>query len=173
MLNEKINHIVTKYKTYYDVMKQINFDIWKVMDILRDGSIPKNEYSDKFRECIELNDVRFRIKNKINNLTSSKLKEQKGYNTTYAIIDLLEISSSDLSNCNKIILYYSLLYDSTIVICNNDLINILKKEYDDISYVTDIKTDDINNHFSLKINDQNINNITTKLYETTSIFKYL
>ena len=46
-------------------MKKINLIIWDQMDTLRDGSISDEYYMRLCRECINNNDIRFRIKNKI------------------------------------------------------------------------------------------------------------
>ena len=80
MLYEKLKDLVEKYNMYYQIMKQNNLDIWNMMDIIKDSNLSNEEYLIKCKECIEANDIRFRIKNKINFTSNSVLKEQKGYN---------------------------------------------------------------------------------------------
>jgi len=131
MLYEKLKDFVEKYNMYYKIMKQINLDIWDMMDILRDSNISNEDYLIKCKECIEANDVRFRIKNKINYVSNSLLKEQKGYNILRIVFDINNymIQDKDLFN---IIKYYSFLFDELIILCNKKNNKSLKNyfEYD-------------------------------------------
>lgn len=129
MLYDKLKDFVEKYNMYYKIMKQINLDIWIMMDILRDSNISNEDYLVKCKECIEANDIRFRIKNKINFVSNSVLKEQKGYNVLRVVFDITKyiIGKKDLYN---IIKYYSFLYDELIILCNEDNINILNNEFE-------------------------------------------
>ena len=65
MLYERLKDFIEKYNLYYKIMKQINLDIWDMMDLLRDSNISNEDYLVKCKECVEANDIRFRIKNKI------------------------------------------------------------------------------------------------------------
>ena len=47
-------------------MKKVNLLIWDMMDILRDEDINEELYLKICKECSEYNDIRFRVKNKIN-----------------------------------------------------------------------------------------------------------
>ena len=125
MLYEKLKDLVEKYNMYYKIMKQINLDIWIMMDILRDSNISNDHYLIKCKECIEANDIRFRIKNKINFVSNSILKEQKGYNVLRIVFDInnYSIYQKDLYN---IIKYYSFLYDELIILSDKNNINTLK-----------------------------------------------
>lgn len=128
MLYDKLKDFVEKYNMYYKIMKQINLDIWIMMDILRDSNISNEDYLVKCKESIEANDIRFRIKNKINFVSNSVLKEQKGYNVLRIVFDINNyiIEKKDLYD---IIKYYSFLYDELIILCNKDNINILNNEF--------------------------------------------
>ena len=128
LLYEKLKDFVEKYNMYYKIMKQINLDIWIMMDILRDSNISNEDYLVKCKESIEANDIRFRIKNKINFVSNSVLKEQKGYNVLRIVFDINNyiIEKKDLYD---IIKYYSFLYDELIILCNKDNINILNNEF--------------------------------------------
>lgn len=129
MLYDKLKDFVEKYNMYYKIMKQINLDIWIMMDILRDSNISNEDYLVKCKECIDANDIRFRIKNKINFVSNSILKEQKGYNVLRIVFDITKyiIEKKDLYD---IIKYYSFLYDELIILCNKDNINILNNEFE-------------------------------------------
>uniref|UniRef100_A0A6C0J9K8 Uncharacterized protein n=1 Tax=viral metagenome TaxID=1070528 RepID=A0A6C0J9K8_9ZZZZ len=96
-------------------MKKINLLIWNQMDVLRDGTTSDEDYMKLCRECIESNDIRFRIKHKINLISNSTLKEQKSYKINTLVIHL---------NCNEEyfhlflepIKYFSYIYDEIIII---------------------------------------------------------
>jgi len=128
MLHDKLKDLVEKYNMYYKIMKQINLDIWDMMDILRDSNISNEEYLLKCKDCIEANDIRFRIKNKINYISNSVLKEQKGYNVLRIIFDINDyiIDQKDLYN---IIKSYSFLYDELIILSDENNIDTLKNYF--------------------------------------------
>jgi len=120
MLYEKLKEFIEKYDALYASMKKINVLIWDQMDILRDDAITDDYYIKLCKECIESNDVRFRIKNKINLISNSELKEQKSYKVKRLIIEL---------NCNEyylslfidIIKYFSYIYDEIIIYSSKDI----------------------------------------------------
>jgi len=121
MLYEQLKNIIIEYNLYYNMMKQINLDIWDMMDILRDSNIDNQQYLIKCKECIEANDIRFRIKNKINFVSRSILKEQKGYNVLKYIFNMSELKEDEITKeITNIIKYYSFLYDEIIIITNKD-----------------------------------------------------
>lgn len=43
-------------------MKKINLIIWDQMDILKDSNLNNENYIKLCKECVESNDIRFRIK---------------------------------------------------------------------------------------------------------------
>ena len=79
ILYEKLKIFIEEYNELYCTMKKVNLLIWDQMDILRDGNISDEDYTKLCRECIDSNDIRFRIKNKINLISNSEIKEQKSY----------------------------------------------------------------------------------------------
>lgn len=110
ILYEKLKEYTIMYNELYESMKKINLLIWDQMDILRDRTLSNEDYMKLCKECIESNDIRFRIKNKINLISNSSIREQKSYNINKKYIIL---------NCNekyfdlfiKPIKYYSYIYD--------------------------------------------------------------
>lgn len=175
MLYDKLKDIVNDYSEFYKIMKIINKDIWDMMDILRDNkNINNAEYYEKCKDCIDANDIRFRIKNKINLISNSLLKEQKSYlinNILFFITDL-KINIHDLLNVIK---YYSYIYDEVLIYSNDDnIINYFKKElyYDTtIKYVENIEPniktifiDKYDNIDSLYDNLNITNDILTKYF---------
>ena len=77
ILYEKLKEYTIMYNELYESMKKINLLIWDQMDILRDGTLSNEDYMKLCKECIESNDIRFRIKNKINLISNSSIREQK------------------------------------------------------------------------------------------------
>ena len=67
--NSELNNFIQTHADLYTTMKKANAIIWDMMDVLRDGAIhvSSEEYLKTCRDCIEYNDIRFRIKNPIQN----------------------------------------------------------------------------------------------------------
>lgn len=126
ILHKQLFALVEKYKLLYESMKKVNLLIWNLMDQLRDGTLNDAFYLKTCKETIELNDVRFRIKNKINMVSDSTLKEQKGYKINSALI-MINNENKLLSDFITPIRYYSYLYDEIRISSNN----ILSTEFKD------------------------------------------
>jgi len=117
LLHEKLDFFLTKYNELYQSMKKVNTLIWDMMDSLRDSNIDENTYLKICRRCIEYNDIRFRVKNKINYVSESYLKEQKSYSISRLLVEINNLDN--ITEFIKPIKYYSLLYDEIIIVCNN------------------------------------------------------
>lgn len=116
LLYEKLKEFIIKYNDLYQSMKKVNLLIWDMMDILRDGdNISGEEYLKICKECVEYNDIRFRVKNKINFLSNSSLKEQKSYKVTRLLININDFIEN-CANFIRPIKYYSFFYDEIIII---------------------------------------------------------
>ena len=100
-------------------MKKVNILLWDMMDILRDGTISDELYVKICKKTIIYNDIRFRIKNKINYMSKSFLKEQKGYKINRFIINLKK--NSDTIELTNIIKYFSFIYDEIIIESSDNL----------------------------------------------------
>jgi hypothetical protein len=72
------------------------------------------------KECVEYNDIRFRIKNKINYVSKSLLKEQKSYKINRLIITINKDINNNITLLN-IIKYFSFIYDEINIISNSNL----------------------------------------------------
>lgn len=171
ILYEELKDIVIEYKLYYNIMKIINLDIWDMMDILRDADVSNEEYLIKCKECIEANDIRFRIKNKINFVAKSVLKEQKSYNILRVIFNIKNFNIN-LNNLINPIKYYSFLYDEIIILVNDSnkeyLENIFK--YDQTIIISNNDTNiDYEKKFDFSNKDLNLNDIYTELKITEDI----
>jgi hypothetical protein len=134
MLYEKLEPYVKSSQKYYDMLKKTNTYIWKLMDRLRDEmNMEDNEYTKLCKETIISNDVRFRIKNKINNLLNSRLKEQKGYKVLSILFDFTNYNDN-ITFLLKPLVYYSILYDEIFIRTENkEIINIIKHNINEIN----------------------------------------
>ena len=135
LLLEKLNPFLNKTQKYYDMLKKTNKYIWELMDLLRDGvNIDNQEYVILSKNTIIANDVRFRIKNKINILSNSHIKEQKGYKVTKILFDLTNYED-EVNLLLKPLIYFSILYDELHLKTNNEkIINYINKNINDIIF---------------------------------------
>jgi hypothetical protein len=145
LLYKMLEKDLNKYNLFYKILKIINIEIWDMMNLLRDAEEYNHEYMVLCRECMISNDIRFRIKNKINYISNCSLKEQKGYK----IMRILFNTRNDnivLEELFKPIKYYSFLYDEIIIITNKENEKLFEKEfgYDPtikiMQYLDEIKT---------------------------------
>jgi hypothetical protein len=134
----ELSHHIKQCKFYYDLLKKINLKIWEDQDLFR-YSNDNNYRQELCIQIIEDNDRRFRIKNKINNIMNSLLKEQKGYNMKEA---------NYYDNHNDINLFISQVrYLST----QYDIVTVYSNNTDSVHYFSDdntikvIITNDTNN----------------------------
>jgi hypothetical protein len=118
----ELNNFVQTHADLYNTMKKANIIIWDMMDILRDGAsrISNEEYLKTCKDCIEFNDIRFRIKARINQASNSELREQKSYKVTVfrlAIIGLHESHAPIVKSIlQRPLQYYGILYDEVQIV---------------------------------------------------------
>lgn len=122
VLYEILKDFILLYAELYESMLATNRVIWGQMDVLRDGDsdISDVEYTRLCRECIVTNDVRFRIKNKINLISNSELREQKSYKIRRFSLQI-EVEGEDLLLFIEPIRRLSYIYDEIHIISSKDL----------------------------------------------------
>jgi hypothetical protein len=112
-LYNELKDFITKNNYYYCILKKVNLEIWDLMDIIR-TPIDKETYYLLCDMTVNLNDSRFLVKKKINALSESNLKEQKGYKKR-----CINIAINADNNIFILFLgairYYSLFYDEVFV----------------------------------------------------------
>ena len=123
--HSELNEFIQAHADLYYTMKKANAIIWDMMDVLR-TDISTEEYLKTCKDCIEFNDIRFRIKARINQASNSELREQKSYKATVfklAIMGLHE-SHADISTVQRILQrplqYYGILYDEVQMTADAD-----------------------------------------------------
>ena len=167
ILYEKLKDFIEKYNELYNSMKKINIIIWKQMDNLRDNATFDENYMKLCKECIDSNDIRFRIKNKINLISNSFLKEEKSYKINRLLIEL-NCSEECFSLFIEPIKYFSYIYDEIIVNSSKNIGLIEEKFYYDntIKYNIELTELDFKKIYSFQNNNYLINEIH-KIMEIT------
>jgi perosamine synthetase len=120
-----LNNLLKNYnndllKFYYKLLIDINTNIWNLQNDFR--------LSNKYNLCMDIineNDRRFKIKEKINLLFNSKIKEQKGYNKKKAFF-LSHLGLGDTINLIGAIRYLSSIYDNIVIVCKHQYLNNIK-----------------------------------------------
>jgi hypothetical protein len=117
--HSELTVFIQTHADLYNTMKKANAIIWDMMDVLR-TNISTEEYLKTCKDCIEFNDIRFRIKARINQASNSELREQKSYNATVfklAIIGLHESHVDIVKNImQRPLQYYGILYDEVQIV---------------------------------------------------------
>lgn len=139
-LLSKLNMYVTRYNYYYRILKKTNLEIWELQDILRSDTNDKSKFYTICDEILNLNDSRYLVKKKINEISNSELKEQKGYNLRILNINL-NCDLDTITILNGAIRYYSFFYDEIILLSKNENTTYLKQMYSDDKYIKVISID--------------------------------
>ena len=126
LLYPHLESVLSKYNYHYTCLYNINCDIWELSDCVRDPTLSIEFKNTLFLETFNKNDARFRIKSKLNKLTSSNLQEQKSYPGNTILLksqDNFEIYNKR----NTYIRYLTFCYDYVIIECPIDSILIKVK----------------------------------------------
>jgi hypothetical protein len=145
-LEKYLQDLTSKYKFYYKCLKRINFLIWDLQDKLRCINHQDENYGKLCEKVIFLNDARFMIKNKINLITDSKFKEQKGYQKRNVKLICFLKGRDILHIIYPVVRFLSFLYDETFIIVEN---------LSDAEFLTSIFGDDPTIHVSIENKNTN------------------
>jgi hypothetical protein len=125
LLYSKLDSIVSNFQFYYDKLYEVNDLIWIMQDEIRSMKSPSGE---KCIEIINMNDIRFRIKDYINKLSKSQIRETKGYPKRTALF-LGHQGLGDHIGLIGAIRYLSLQYDEFYVACLPENLNTVSNLY--------------------------------------------
>ena len=133
-----LTEFIQTHSGLYNTMKKANAIIWDMMDVLRDGAsrVSGEEYLKTCKDCIEFNDIRFRIKARINQASNSELREQKSYKTTVFKLRIMGMpdSHADIFNVQRILRrplqYYGILYDEVQMTADDNGANVILNLHD-------------------------------------------
>jgi len=80
VLQPLLGDYIEKIRNFYDALYKVNYNIWVLSDTVRTLRKDRNsEYTNTLQKILDENDIRYGIKNKINQITGSVIKEQKNY----------------------------------------------------------------------------------------------
>ena len=127
-----------KCSRFYKWLKYINLQIWNLQDDMRE----KNNYSNEvFNKILDLNDMRFRVKKRINSLFEGTFQEQKGYSNKTGLF-LTHLGMGDMINMNGAIRYCALMVDKLYVICKQKYSRNVREMLSDDSSIQIIECED-------------------------------
>lgn len=166
-LSKELKIYTQRHKYLYSILYKTNARIWDCMDIIRESNKPVSDIYEYVDETIVLNDSRYLIKKKINEVCNSFLKEQKGYNIRVLTI-ILNCDMDTIIILNGAIRYYSFFYDEVILLSISENIQRLKQMFNDDKFII-INNIDINEREKSMNGDcvtVNQNNITVKVSQS-------
>jgi len=117
ILNSQLQDYRNNYYFFYNILMNINENIWDMQDIFRETKSIETQ-NELCKKIISENDNRFRVKKKINNLTNSALKEQKGYHPKVAFVKTQQGIGDNICAIGMI-RYLSTQYDKVLVPCRH------------------------------------------------------
>jgi hypothetical protein len=122
ILYTELASYIEAHAFYYKKMIEVNEIIWDDQDFLRgpqQTSFSDAEYAAVCRKILDNNDMRFRIKNKINTRVNSSIREQKGYAQKKALL-VSHMGLGDVINIMGAIRYFSLIYDELYIVVKDE-----------------------------------------------------
>jgi hypothetical protein len=126
--HSELTVFIQTHADLYNTMKKANAIIWDMMDVLR-TNISTEEYLKTCKDCIEFNDIRFRIKARINQASNSELREQKSYKATVFKLAIMGLHESHVDIVKNImqrpLQYYGILYDEVQMTADDNGANVI------------------------------------------------
>lgn len=116
ILYDRLQEYVLSYPYQYKILRIVNEEIWDMQDEIRAMENPDGE---KCVSILNKNDMRFRIKDNINKLAASYIREQKGYPPRRALF-IGHLGLGDHIGLNGAVRYLSLHYDEIDVIVKHN-----------------------------------------------------
>ena len=160
-LNKELEFFFNKYQYYYNILKDTNLKIWELQDLVRENKNNEN-YTKILDEILNLNDSRFIVKKKINEISNSTLKEQKGYNLRICYF-VTDFDKKNYYILNGAIRYLSFLYDEVKIIINSDIHDYVKNMFIDDPFIKIVNEENIDKNFDLFVSGCNKNNYNKKI----------
>lgn len=111
LLYKDLASYVEKNAFYYKRLRDVNLQIWEMQDDIRERPDPQ-----KCVEILDKNDMRFRIKDMINQSVESYIREQKGYPPRRALV-IGHMGIGDHIGMIGAVRYISMQHDETVVVC--------------------------------------------------------
>jgi hypothetical protein len=116
MLYDMLKIYVKKYTYHYRILYEINLGLWNLQDKFHLKETSPEEGSAICKTILLENDRRFRVKAKINTVSQSLLKEQKGYIAKKVFL-YSHLGLGDMFWMNGAVRYLATEYDEVVVVC--------------------------------------------------------
>jgi len=113
LLYDALRETVEAYPYHYRMLRSVNESIWILQDEIRAMDAPSG---DKCIDILNKNDMRFRLKDAINRLANSAIREQKGYPPRRALF-MGHLGLGDMIGLNGAVRYAALQHDEIHVVC--------------------------------------------------------
>lgn len=120
---DECKYYTQTYSVLYRILCYINNTIWMLTDKMRQTDISNMDFITISNDIFLYNDKRFKIKNLLNMITSSSIKEQKNSSSTYCNI----VINSQESIYDKIPEINYLLCEYNFVVIDTEYIGLIKK----------------------------------------------
>jgi len=153
----ELKSFVENHYYYFKILKKINLEIWDLQDTLRSNQCVVDDYYTICDDILNLNDSRYLVKKKINEICKSNFKEQKGYSLRTLNV-ILNCSTDVVHILNGAIRYYSFFYDE-INLFSSETISDLNQMFHDDPFINVHALDAWNELCSgdyVKINDTEV-----------------
>jgi hypothetical protein len=111
MLRTELATYVDSNAFYYNRLRDVNLQIWEMQDEIRVRPDPQ-----KCVDILDKNDMRFRIKDVINQNVQSYIREQKGYPARRALV-IGHMGLGDHIGLIGAVRYIAMQHDETVVVC--------------------------------------------------------
>jgi hypothetical protein len=126
----------------YTSLEKINEKIWSLQDAIHDFSASPSQRLANY-ECIkDLNHARWRAKEKINTLFSSKFREMKSYASKKLLL-FPHQGMGDQFTMVGAVRYLSLLYDEILLVVRKIYLKAVKQMYSDDASIQYLEIDDV------------------------------
>jgi hypothetical protein len=107
----------TTYLYYYKLIHCVNKQIWDLTNSIKQMQSHDSAFAETAHQIFELNQSRFRVKNILNQLTDSNIKEQKSYGATQISIFISNNLEKDI--IHKHLAYLSISYDVVNIVTDS------------------------------------------------------
>lgn len=121
---------VDRFPWHYKILKEINLTIWNLQDGFHGKDVTELQAGKICTEILKENDRRFRVKAKLNNLVSSRLREQKGYAKKKAFF-YGHLGLGDMFWMCGAVRYLATCYDEVVVVCKEKYVKNVEQMYSD------------------------------------------
>ena len=169
-LNTELEFFLNKYKYYYNILKDVNLQIWELQDLVRENKNNEN-YTKILDDVLNLNDIRFIVKKKINEISKSTLNEQKGYKLRICYF-ITDFNKKNYYILNGAIRYLSFLYDEVKLIVNCEISDYVKNMFSDDPFINIINEENIDKNYDLFVSGYNKNNYIKKISHSYLLNKH-